>query len=85
MTRFNSHKLVAFWGEGTQFDTPVRRNPSAEVAFKGRGRRLDGGTSSSRQEQTSTSAEAEANTSAAPPYAAGGVAFRGRGNRLGGR
>ncbi|CAK9135126.1 unnamed protein product [Ilex paraguariensis] len=78
------HKLVAFWGEGIQFDTPVRRNPYAEVAFKGRGRRLDGSASSSRQEQTSTSAEAEANTSA-PPNAAGGVAFRGRGNRLGGR
>ncbi|KAF3950318.1 hypothetical protein CMV_023912 [Castanea mollissima] len=30
------HKLVAFWGMGTQMNTPVQRDPSAGVAFRGR-------------------------------------------------
>lgn len=36
------HKLVVFWGKGTQIDSPVEPNPSAGIAFRGRGRRLGG-------------------------------------------
>ncbi|XP_043691531.1 derlin-1.1-like [Telopea speciosissima] len=36
------HKLVVFWGEGTQINSPVQPNPSAGVAFSGRGYRLGG-------------------------------------------
>ncbi|OVA04667.1 Derlin [Macleaya cordata] len=34
------HKLVAFWGEGTQINSPVQPDPSAGVAFRGRSYRL---------------------------------------------
>ncbi|XP_042487862.1 derlin-1-like [Macadamia integrifolia] len=34
------HKLVVFWGKGAQINSPVEPNPSAGVAFRGRGYRL---------------------------------------------
>ncbi|KAF8380552.1 hypothetical protein HHK36_028040 [Tetracentron sinense] len=36
------HKFVAFWGKGTQVNSPVQPDPSAGVAFRGRGYRLNG-------------------------------------------
>ncbi|XP_068634332.1 derlin-1.1-like [Aristolochia californica] len=35
------HKLVVYWGEGTQVNSPVPPNPSAGVAFRGRSYRLN--------------------------------------------
>ncbi|KAI3921589.1 hypothetical protein MKW92_027049 [Papaver armeniacum] len=35
-------KVVVFWGKGTQINSPVQPNPSAGIAFRGRGRRLGG-------------------------------------------
>ncbi|KAF8412441.1 hypothetical protein HHK36_000405 [Tetracentron sinense] len=36
------HKFVAYWGEGTQINSPVQPDPSAGVAFRGRSYRLNG-------------------------------------------
>ncbi|CAB4271190.1 unnamed protein product [Prunus armeniaca] len=72
------HKLVSFWGEGTQINSPVERNPHAGVAFRGRSFRLNGRTTTppqSTQEPFNNQQQA----------AAGGVAFRGRSQRLNGR
>ncbi|XP_072988016.1 derlin-1.1-like isoform X3 [Typha latifolia] len=35
------HKLVAFWGEGAQMNSPVQQNPHAGVAFRGASYRLN--------------------------------------------
>ncbi|KAK6925813.1 Derlin, partial [Dillenia turbinata] len=70
------HKLVAFWGKGTQFNAPVRRDPSANVAFRGRSYRLSGAT-----QRTSASANAPQQ----PNTAGGGAPLTGRGYRLGSR
>ncbi|XP_058086517.1 derlin-1.2-like isoform X2 [Magnolia sinica] len=35
------HKVVMFWGEGVQVNSPVPVNPSAGVAFRGRSYRLN--------------------------------------------
>ncbi|KAJ7949485.1 Derlin [Quillaja saponaria] len=74
------HKLVAYWGKGTQINSPVQHNPSAGVAFRGRSYRLSG-TRARTTEQTDT------NTSASPPQQnqADGVAFSGRSYRPNGR
>ncbi|KAH7557371.1 hypothetical protein ACOSP7_027073 [Xanthoceras sorbifolium] len=74
------HKLVAFWGKGTQINSPVQRDPHAGVAFRGRGYRLNGNRSTNTEQQQQTN-------SATPqqPNAAGGVAFRGRSYRLDGQ
>lgn len=77
------HKLVAFWGEGTQVNSPVPRNPQAGVAFRGRSYRLSGTRStapSAEQPETNTTIPSEQ-----PNATAGGVAFRGRSYRLDGR
>ncbi|XP_021286833.1 derlin-1.1-like [Herrania umbratica] len=78
------HKLVAYWGKGIQVNSPVQRDPSAGVAFRGRSFRLNG-----NRTQTSTPSEqdqqAQANSSAASqPSSGGGVAFRGKSYRLSG-
>lgn len=81
---FQSHKLVAFWGEGTQTNSPVPRNPQAGVAFRGRSYRLNGSQSSSRaasEAETNTNPQQQPNAAAAE----GRVAFRGRSYRLDGR
>ncbi|BBG98199.1 DERLIN-1 [Prunus dulcis] len=72
------HKLVSFWGEGTQINSPVERNPHAGVAFRGRSFRLNGRTTTPPQ----TTQEPFNNQQ---PAAADGVAFRGRSQRLNGR
>ncbi|VVA10884.1 PREDICTED: derlin-1 [Prunus dulcis] len=72
------HKLVSFWGEGTQINSPVERNPHAGVAFRGRSFRLNGRTTTPPQ----TTQEPFNNQQ---PPAADGVAFRGRSQRLDGR
>ncbi|XP_059624928.1 derlin-1-like [Cornus florida] len=80
------HKLVAFWGEGSQFNSPWKKNRSEEVVFKGRSYRLDGtktSTSAARaQAQASTSAPAESSTPEQTNPAAAGVAFSGKSHRL---
>ncbi|KAK9292462.1 hypothetical protein L1049_020435 [Liquidambar formosana] len=70
-----SHKVVAYWGEGTQFNAPVQRDPLAGVSFRGRSYRLNGST------RTST----PTNTSEQQPNPAAGGPFRGRSYRLSGR
>ncbi|OAY48112.1 derlin-1 [Manihot esculenta] len=73
------HKLVAFWGEGTQVNAPVQRDPSAGVAFRGRSYRLNGTRARPAEESQGTTPAQQPNTSA------DGVAFQGRSYRLGGR
>ncbi|KAL8552506.1 hypothetical protein ACS0TY_001261 [Phlomoides rotata] len=70
------HKLVAFWGEGFQMNSPFRTNDRTGVVFRGRSNRLDGArTTAPPPERDADMAE--------PPNSAGGVAFRGRSRRLG--
>ncbi|KAK0596735.1 hypothetical protein LWI29_018529 [Acer saccharum] len=74
------HKIVAFWGVGTQINSPVQRNPYAGVAFRGRGYRLNGNRSTNtdqQQQQPQTDS-----TTPQQPNEAGGVAFSGRSHRL---
>lgn len=81
------HKLVAFWGEGFQMNSPFRRSePSEGVIFRGRSHRLNGSRAHTPRPQTTSSEPVETDTDAAePPNRTGGVAFRGRSYRLGGR
>ncbi len=72
-----SHKLVAFWGEGTQVNAPVQRDPSAGVAFRGRSYRLNGTRTRPSEDSQGTTPAQQPNNSA------GGVAFQGRSYRLG--
>ncbi|XP_019154785.1 PREDICTED: derlin-1-like [Ipomoea nil] len=79
------HKLVAYWGKGFQVNSPFRSDPSAGIAFRGRGRRLNGSRSSwwsSLRNQTTNTSEQTEETST---YSNSNVAFRGRSYRLGGR
>ncbi|KAI5670268.1 hypothetical protein M9H77_10632 [Catharanthus roseus] len=75
------HKLVAFWGEGFQQNSPYRSDPNAGFAFRGRSFRLNNNgnarSSSSEPEEEINATTAERSGSAA--------AFRGRGRRLGTR
>ncbi|PON92409.1 Derlin [Trema orientale] len=72
------HKLVAYWGKGTQINSPVQRDPSAGVAFRGRSYRLNGArTRPTDQDQTSPAAQQ-------PNNQTDGVVFRGRSYRLDG-
>ncbi|KAI4384712.1 hypothetical protein MLD38_002830 [Melastoma candidum] len=80
------HKVVAFWGEGIQVNSPVQRDQSAGGAFRGRGHRLGGGRSTSN---AGNSGHAETGTATTGQQrgtyaAAGGSAFQGRGYRLNG-
>ncbi|KAM7494647.1 hypothetical protein LguiB_029256 [Lonicera macranthoides] len=71
------HKLVAFWGEGFQANSPVRKDASEGVAFSGRSFRLNGSRATrSRQDQPDTPVQANA---------APGGAFSGKSRRLNGR
>ncbi|KAG6644221.1 derlin-1.1-like isoform X3 [Carya illinoinensis] len=80
------HKLVAFWGEGTQINSPVQRDPSTSVAFRGRSYRLNG-SRTSRSNSTPATNQAGADSSAQQPAdrGDGSVAFRGKSYRLNGR
>ncbi|KAK1576360.1 hypothetical protein Q3G72_013239 [Acer saccharum] len=73
------HKIVVFWGVGTQINSPVQRNPYAGVAFRGRGYRLNGNRSTNTEQQQQPQTDS---TTPQQPDAAGGVAFRGRSHRL---
>ncbi|XP_031281183.1 derlin-1.2-like [Pistacia vera] len=75
------HKLVAYWGEGVQINSPVQRNPHAGVTFRGRSYRLNGNRSSSSSSPAPEQQPQQPNANAA----ADGVAFRGRSYRLDGR
>ncbi|CDP05367.1 unnamed protein product [Coffea canephora] len=83
------HKLVAFWGEGYQLNAPVRQDPDAGVAFRGRSYRLGGPSRGSARPpgSSSTSSAQEGPNGPAQPTGntADGVAFRGRSHRLGAR
>ncbi|TXG70592.1 hypothetical protein EZV62_005527 [Acer yangbiense] len=74
-----SHKIVAFWGVGTQINSPVQRDPYAGVAFRGRGYRLNGDRSTNTEQQQQPQTDS---TTPQQPNEAGGVAFRGRSHRL---
>ncbi|KAL5569853.1 hypothetical protein UlMin_026428 [Ulmus minor] len=77
------HKIVAYWGEGTQMNAPVKSEPYAGVVFRGRSFKLRGKTAG--QAQTSTSAQAQTGPNLQQPgNQADGVAFRGRSYRLNG-
>ncbi|KAG6698888.1 hypothetical protein I3843_08G041800 [Carya illinoinensis] len=80
------HKLVAFWGEGTQINSPVQHDPSTSVAFRGRSYRLNG-SRTSRSNSTPATNQAGADSSAQQPAdrGDGSVAFRGKSYRLNGR
>ncbi|TXG70593.1 hypothetical protein EZV62_005528 [Acer yangbiense] len=76
-----SHKVVAFWGEGTQINSPVQRDQHAGVAFRGRGYRLNGNRSTNTEQQQQQQPQTDS-TTPQQPNGAGGVAFRGRSHRL---
>ncbi|XP_047328320.1 derlin-1-like [Impatiens glandulifera] len=77
-TPFWVHKLVAYWGKGTQMNSPAASSSRTSSAFKGRGRRLDGGRSmgSPEEDQDGVAQPNQANNN-------NGVVFRGQGHRLG--
>ncbi|WCJ36439.1 DERLIN-1 [Euphorbia peplus] len=83
-TPFWVHKVVAYWGKGTQVNSPVQSDPSAGIAFRGRSYYLNNNSrrtnSASEETLASTTAAGATNNSAS---AAGGAAFRGRSHRLG--
>ncbi|KAL6123397.1 hypothetical protein ACLB2K_075919 [Fragaria x ananassa] len=71
------HKVVAYWGEGTQINAPVQSSPYAGVVFQGRSYRLNGNT------RRATTPEQQPQTNTVPqPNQGEGVAFRGRSHRL---
>ncbi|XP_022872926.1 derlin-1.2-like isoform X2 [Olea europaea var. sylvestris] len=76
------HKLVAFWGEGFQINSPFRNDPAEGVAFRGRGRRLNGSRSTSTRSEPRDSEPVDTATPA-PSSSGSGVSFRGRSHRLG--
>ncbi|XP_027333302.1 derlin-1.1-like [Abrus precatorius] len=74
------HKIVAYWGEGTQINAPVQSNPSAGIVFRGRSHRLGG-----NQTTRSSAEQSEGNASSPQQQNQGnGIAFRGRSYRLNG-
>lgn len=69
---------MAYWGKGTQINSPIQRDPSAGVAFRGRSFRLNGArTRPADQDQTSPEMQQ-------PNNQTDGVVFRGRSYRLNG-
>lgn len=82
------HKLVAFWGEGYQINSPFRNEQhSSESVFRGRSYRLNGARNTSTQSSTTTTSESTERTPDTREAAnsVGGVVFRGRSYRLGNR
>ncbi|XP_061348928.1 derlin-1-like [Gastrolobium bilobum] len=75
------HKIVAYWGEGTQINAPVQSNPSDGIVFRGRSHRLGGTQITTR----STAEQTNRNGSSPQQQNQGdGIAFRGRSYRLNG-
>lgn len=79
-TPFWVHKLVAYWGKGFQMNSPIQRDTSTGVAFRGRSYRVGGTTSASTRAQTGNTREGETRTSTQ----SNGGAFSGRSRRLDG-
>lgn len=81
------HKVVAHWGVGYQYNSPVTRDPTSGTAFQGRGYRLSGTrATTSGPTRAATSPQEEASAAAERRgQANGNAAFRGTGRRLGGR
>ncbi|KAK4256447.1 hypothetical protein QN277_009308 [Acacia crassicarpa] len=78
------HKIVAYWGEGTQINSPVRSNPTTDgIVFRGRGHRL-GGSQTSRAGNSQAQQTESNNASPQQRNQGDGVAFRGRSYRLNG-
>ncbi|WJX30462.1 ER-associated protein degradation protein [Trifolium repens] len=78
------HKIVAYWGEGTQMNGPVQSNPLAGIVFRGRGHRL-GRTQSTTVRRTPQ--ETSESTSSSPQQQQNqgdGIAFQGKSYRLNG-
>ncbi|CAJ1958627.1 unnamed protein product [Sphenostylis stenocarpa] len=79
-------KIVAYWGEGTQINSPVQSNPSAGIVFKGRSHRLGGterSTARDSEEQTEGNASSSSSSSSPQQHSqSNGVAFRGKSYRL---
>lgn len=85
-TCFISQKLVAFWGEGFQQNNPYRADPNDGFAFRGRGFRLNENNARSSWWTRNNNSSSSEETNATPDsYSDSGVAFRGRGRRLGTR
>ncbi|KAI4332809.1 hypothetical protein L6164_017688 [Bauhinia variegata] len=81
-TPFFIYKLVAYWGEGAQMNSPVQSDPSAGIAFRGRSHRLGGNT-----QTRSTSTESNASSTQHPQNHQSNnnsTVFRGRSYRLNG-
>ncbi|PNX60494.1 derlin-2 protein, partial [Trifolium pratense] len=77
------HKVVAYWGEGNQMNSPVQSNPSAGIVFRGRSNRL-GGAQSTTVRRTPQETSEGANSSPQQQNQGGGIAFQGRSYRLNG-
>ncbi|CAL5201145.1 unnamed protein product [Lathyrus oleraceus] len=79
------HKVVAYWGEGTQMNAPVQSNPSAGIVFRGRSNRLGGTQTTTRSTSHETSGNDSSSSSSTRQQNQGdGVAFRGKSYRLNG-
>ncbi|XP_054811232.1 derlin-1.1-like [Prosopis cineraria] len=77
------HKIVAYWGEGTQVNSPVHSNPTTDgIVFRGRSFRL-GGTQT-RMTSNPQGQQNESNVSPQQQNQGNGIAFRGRSYRLNG-
>jgi len=74
-----SHRIVAYWGEGTQINSPVQSDPSAGIVFKGRSHRLGGTERTAEQSEGNVSASSHQQQTQT-----NGVAFRGKSRRLNG-
>ncbi|KAI9081400.1 hypothetical protein K1719_036663 [Acacia pycnantha] len=79
------HKIVAYWGQGTQINSPVRSNPTTDgIVFRGRGHRL-GGSQTNRAGNSQAQQQTESNNASPQQRNQGdGIAFRGRSYRLNG-
>lgn len=79
---------MAYWGEGTQINSPVQSNPQAGIVFRGRSHRL-GGTqsttrSTSQQTEGNNNSSSSSSSSSQPQSQGDGIAFRGKSYRLNG-
>ncbi|MED6156262.1 hypothetical protein PIB30_012823 [Stylosanthes scabra] len=78
------HKIVAYWGEGSQVNAPVQSNPSAGIVFRGRSHRLGGSETSNTRENNNNNNTAASSSQQQNHEGNNGIAFRGRSFRLNG-
>ncbi|XP_057752463.1 derlin-1-like isoform X2 [Arachis stenosperma] len=76
------HKIVAYWGEGTQVNAPVQSNPSSGIVFKGRSHRLGGSQATSNTKGNDNNNNASSSQQQNHDKGDNGIAFRGRSYRL---